>query len=219
MQGLILYILPALSSFSRISKPKPVYNFFMSMKTVGENVKEAIDFVNSGLYQNAFYPTVSALEITIRKFAGKEKLSEDDFKLFIRQNWSLITFMGMPRALPLPMNIPFGLKRLVPQFNVHHGAEEIVLLVILQTLKFGRLPDVFAVNSLGIFEIRENKLYLPIGLINGLLGSIIFNPANKDEKIGENYWISIADFKMFISELWGRADLAARIMKFYRERD
>jgi hypothetical protein len=117
------------------------------------------------------------------------------------------------------MNIPFGLKRLVPQFNVHHGAEEIVLLVILQTLKLNRLPNVFAVNSRGIFEIKEDKLFLPIGLINGLLGSIIFNPANQNEKIGKNYWISIADFKMFISELWGRSDLAARIMRFYLERD
>jgi hypothetical protein len=31
------------------------------------------------------------------------------------------------------------------------------------------------------------------------------------------YWISISDFKMFISELFGRQDLAERIMKFYLE--
>ena len=125
----------------------------------------------------------------------------------------------MPRALPLPLKIPFALKRIVPFFNVHHGAEEIVLLVLSQTLKTGRFPNEFAVNSTGTFEVKQGKLFLPIGLINGLLGSVIFNAVNKDETIGEKYWISISDFKMFISEFWGREDLAERIIKFYLERD
>lgn len=189
-------------------------------KSVGENVQEAIDFMNSGSYQNAFFPTAVAIDGTIQKLVEKDTpLSEDNFKRFIKQNWQLLTFMGMPRALPLPLNIPFGLKRIVPQFNVHHGAEEIILLVILQTLKTGRLPNEFAVNSTGAFEVKQNKLFLPIGLINGLLGCVIFNAVNKDESIGEKYWISISDFKMFISELWGREDLAERIMRFYLERD
>jgi hypothetical protein len=196
-----------------------VYNLKAMIKSVGENVQEAIDFMNSGSYQNAFFPTTLAIDGTIQKITEKEQLSEDDFKRFIKQKWQLLTFMGMPRALPLPLNIPFGLKRIVPQFNVHHGAEEIVLLVILQSLKIGRLPNQFAVNLTGAFEIKQDKLFLPIGLINGLLGCVIFNTVNKDEEIGEKYWISISDFKMFISELWGREDLAERIMRFYLERD
>lgn len=189
------------------------------MNTVGQFVQEAIDFVNSGSYSRAFPMAALAMRETIGKSLEKDEPSEDDFRRFIKQNWSLIVFMGMPRALPLPMNIPFGLKRIVPQFNVHHGAEEIVLLVLQQTLKFDRLPDGFAVNSTGAFEVKNGKLLLPIGLINGLLGSVIFHTVNKDETIGEKYWIGISDFKMFISELWGREDLAERIMKFYLERD
>lgn len=189
------------------------------MNTVGEYVQEAADFMNSGSFQRAVAPTAQAIEATIRKSLQKESLSEDDYKRFIKQNWSLITFMGMPRALPLPMNVPFGLKRIVASFNVHHGAEEIILHVIRETLKFGRMPSEFAFNSSGSFEIKNNKLLLPRGLVNGLLGSVIFHPTNKEETIGEKYWMNISDFKMFISELWGRADLAERIMKFYLERD
>ena len=89
-----------------------------------------------------------------------------------------------------------------------------------ETLRFGRMPAEFAFNSTGRFEVKNGKmLLLPPGLVNGLLGSVIFHPVNRDEIIGEKYWMNISDFKMFISELWGRNDLAERIMKFYLERD
>ena len=56
------------------------------------------------------------------------------------------------------------------------------------------------------------NLILPQNFIWGLIGVVIFCPANKDEKISENYWIKISDFKFFIQELWGRVDLANRIV-------
>jgi hypothetical protein len=189
------------------------------METVGEYVQQAVDFMNSGAFLRAVAPTAQAIEATMRKSLARENLSEDDYKRFLKQNWQLITFMGMPRALPLPLNIPFGLKRIYPAFNVHHGAEEIVSLIVRETLKTGRMPAQFAFNSTGQFEIKAGKLLLPPGLVNGLLGGVIFHPANADESIGEKYWMNVSDFKMFISELWGRRDLAERIMKFYLERD
>ena len=188
------------------------------METIGQLVQETVDCMNSGFKTRAVTPASRAISKTLCKSLGKVEASPDDYKRFLKANWRLITFMGMPRALPLPLNVPFGLKRIVPSFNVHHGAEEIVALILSETLKTGRLPAHFAFNSNGQFKIDGGKLLLPPGLVNGLLGSIIFHPANADEQIGEKYWMSISDFKMFISELWGRADLAERIMKFY-ERD
>lgn len=188
------------------------------METIGQLVQETVDCMNSGFKTRAVTPASRAISQTLGKTLGKATASADDYKRFLKANWRLITFMGMPRALPLPLNVPFGLKRIVPSFNVHHGAEEIVALIVSETLKNGRLPAQFAFNSTGQFKIDGAKLLLPPGLVNGLLGTVIFNPVNRDEKIGEKYWMSISDFKMFISELWGRADLAERIMKFY-ERD
>lgn len=187
------------------------------MTTIGQIVQDAIDLMNRGSHEQAFVPTARAIEATIMRSAGKDLLSEGDYERFLTENWQLITFMGMSRALPLPMNIPFGLKRIVPQFNVHHGASEIVRLVVSDTLRLGRMPEGFAVNSSGTFEIKGDKLLLPSGLVCGLLGSVIFHPANTGEEIGDDYWISISDFKMFVSELFGRKDLADRIVKFYLE--
>jgi hypothetical protein len=189
------------------------------METVGELVQEAVDFTNSGRLLRGVLPAARAIEATLRKSHGKETSSEDDYRRFLKENWQLLVFMGMPHALPLPLNVPFGLKRIHRSFNVHHGAEEIVLLVVRETLRSGTAPAGFAFNSTGRFEIRNEELLLPPGLVNGLLGAVIFHPVNKDETISEKYWMNIADFKMFISELWGRRDLAERIMKFYLERD
>jgi hypothetical protein len=189
------------------------------MQTVGQLVQETIDCMNSGFKTRALTPAAHAIELTLRKALDRENLSEDNYKKFLKENWQLIVFMGMPRSLPLPLNVPFGVKRIFPSFNVHHGAEEIVLLILRETLKSGRMPAAFAFNSTGTFEMKDGKLLLPPGMVNGLLGSVIFHLVNREETIGEKYWMSISDFKMFISELWGRADLAERIMKFYQERD
>ncbi len=189
------------------------------MKTVGELVREAMDLVDRGFYEQAFVPAAAAIFETARKNFEKDELASDDYRRFLKENWQLISFMGMGSALPLPVNIPFGFKRIVPEFNIHHGAEEIIFYVISQTLRLNKLPDTIALNNKGIFEIKNNRLLLPKAVVSGLLGSVIFHPSNKDEVIGDKYWMSISDFKMFVSELWGRADLAERIMKFYLERD
>ena len=182
------------------------------MKTVGQLVQEAIDFMNAGSYEAAFVPICAAINET-----AKRVFETENHQRFIKENWQLISFMGLPRALPLPLNIPFALKRIVPSFNSHHGAKEIIFHLVQQTLATGKMPAHFAFAATDVFEIKRNKLLIPLSLLGGLLGVVIVQPANRDEIIDEKYWMNIADFKMFISELWGRIDLAQRIMRFYLE--
>lgn len=186
---------------------------------VGEKIQEAVDLMERGLNEVAFAALCTAISETIKKSVGKNDLADSDYQHFIKENWQLIPFMSLPEALPLPLNVPFGLKRIVPRFNVHHGAEEIILLVINQTLMTGRLPTSFAINSNSAFEVKDNKCFLPNTLLGGLVGIVIVQPINKDEIIPDKYWINISGFKMFVSELWGRVDLAERIMKFQLEED
>lgn len=187
--------------------------------SIGEHLQEAIDCTDRGLYRMAFVSAVAALTETLRKITEKDNLSEDDLRRFLKEHRELISFMCLPRALPLALNVPFGVKRIEPKFNVHHGIEEIVLLVIQRTIALGRLPEEFAFHASGSFEIKDGKLLIPHTLVGGLLGLIVVNPVNRDEEIGDKYWINISDFKMFVSELWGRIDLAERIRRFYLERE
>jgi hypothetical protein len=182
---------------------------------IGQNVQEAIDCMERGLFEMSFIAACTALSETIKRSLEKSELSETDFKTFVKNNWHLIAFTGLPRVLPLPLSFPFALKRIVPQFNVHHGAEEIIVLVIRQTLAAGRLPAVAEFNSNDSLEVKNNKLLLPKSLIRGLVGVVIVQPVNSDETVPDEYWINISDFKMFVSEFWGRIDLAERIVNFY----
>lgn len=184
--------------------------------SVGDLVQEAIELSNQGFYARAYMPAAGAIALTIAKDSGGDGSSELAIQRFVKENFSLITFMGMPRAVPFPLNLPFAIKRVMPQFNSLHGAEELVSMAVIDTLKFVGLPEPLSVGSNGVFEVSDGKVFLPIGLISGLLGSVIFHPVNAGESIGEECWISISDFKMFVSELFGRRDLADRIMKFYQ---
>ncbi len=179
------------------------------METIGEMVRKAVDLVNAGSSEAAYGPASAAV-------ARTAAASSIDLSRFILENWNLISFMGLPNALPIPMSLPFAVKRVMPSFNVHRGPEEIVRLALLGSQRNEMLPPPFAVGRRGVFEVADGKLLLPVGLLNGLLGAVIFDPSNTEQSIEGDYWIAISDFKMFISELWGRRDLAERIIRFYQ---
>lgn len=108
--------------------------------TIGEHLQEAIDYTDRGLYSLSFGSACAAITATLKKIGETEHLSEDDLRRFIKENWELIAFMCLPRALPLALNVPFAVKRIEPKFNVHHGADEIVFLIIQKQSRWGVCP-------------------------------------------------------------------------------
>ena len=186
------------------------------MKTIGQLVEETLDYTDRGLLEAAFLPACEALRQTAETVYANENSAEPEFQRFVRENWRLISFMGIPRRDSIPPNLPFGLRRAVPSFNIPNIYEEIVIYAVRQTLATHRIPLELGFNDFGGTEIEKDKLMLPKSLLFALLGSVVFNPVNKDETVADRYWLNIWDFKMFISELWGRKDLAERVIKLYR---
>jgi hypothetical protein len=187
------------------------------MKTIGQLVEETLDYSDRGLLDIAFLPACEALRQTAEAVYPDKHATEPGFQRFIRENWGLISFMGIPRRDSIPPNLPFGLRRAVPSFNIPNLYEEIVIYAVRQTLATHRLPLEIKFNDFGGTEIEKDKLMLPKSLLFAILGSVVFNPVNKNESVADRYWLNIWDFKMFISELWGRMDLAERVIKLYRE--
>jgi hypothetical protein len=184
------------------------------MNQVGELVREAIEAMESGATESAFALSCAAVEATLRKALETEDLSASDYQKFIKQHWRLLAFTGLPRALPMPLEVDFKMKTIVHGFNLN-GAEELILHLVRQTAVMGRLPAQFKFHAGAAFEIRGQQIFVPASLIGGLVGIVIFQPINKGETVPERYWINVSDFKMFISEFWGRIDLAERVMDFY----
>lgn len=186
--------------------------------TIGEHIETAIDLTDRGLYHLGFVSACGAITETLKKANCVDSLTYNHYERFFKEDWELISFMCLPRAVPLPLNVPFGIKRIDPKFNIHNGIEEIVLFVMKKTIALGKIPEEFVFHSSPGFEIKDGKLHIPHTLVGGLLGIAVVHPINKDESIDDKYWINISDFKMFVSELWGRIDLAVRVRKFYTER-
>lgn len=184
------------------------------MKQVGELIQEAIEAMECGATDAGFALACAATEETLKKTLDTNALSSGDYQKFIKQHWQLLSFMGLPRALPMALDIDFKLKTIVHGFSLN-GAEELITHLVRQTAVMGRTPAQFKFHSGSTFEIRGNQIFVPVSFIGGLVGVVIFQPANKGETVPDKYWINVSDFKMFVSEFWGRIDLAERIMNFY----
>ncbi len=187
------------------------------MKTVGSLVQETLDYTDRGLFEPAFVSACAALSETAKRVFEKEDLSEPDYKKFIAENLRLISFMGVPAVLQ-EIEAPFEFQKTSPKIKTGYRVENFLFFAVYQTAVSSKLPSAFTFSSLSL-ETNVGKVLLPVNLIWGLLASVIFHPANKAETIPDKYWFSVGDFKMFISELWGRRDLIERIIKFYRERE
>jgi len=184
------------------------------MKQVGELIQEAIEAMECNASERAFDTVGAALKITLQKSLEKENLNNGDYQNFIKRHWQLLTFMGLPQALPMPLDVDYKLKGIVQGFNIS-GAEELILHLVRQTAVTGKTPAHFKFHPGKTFEINNKQIYIPATLVGGLLGLVILQPINKGEAVSDKFWINIADFKMFVSEFWGRIDLAERIMNFY----
>lgn len=184
------------------------------MKKVGELIQEAIETMEYGLTDIAFATACAALKTTLKKSLETEQLNNGDYYNFIKQHWQLLSFMSLSKALPMPLEINYKLRLILHGFNIN-GAEELVLHLVRQTAMMGVTPAELNFQSDLAFEVRNNQIFVPAALIYGLISLVIIQPANKDESVPDKFWINISDFKMFISEFWGRIDLAERIMDFY----
>lgn len=188
------------------------------MRKVGELVRETIESMEIGSFDVAFAATCAGIETTLKKSLEKENLNNGDYLNFIKKYWDLIIFMGLPKALPMPLNVEFGLTKLVHGFNLK-TVEDVVQHLVRQTAMMGRLPVQFKFHHGTVFELSGDKILVPVTLVGGLIGIVIMHPANAEgesESVPDKYWMNVSDFKMFISEFWGRMDLGVRVMNFYK---
>jgi hypothetical protein len=188
------------------------------MKKIGEIVQESIDFMERGLFEKAFTNACIACRETIKKVNEKDELILFDYKTFVDEHWNLLVFMCFPGIKSPYLDVQFVIKEISMNPRRDYTIKEIVVYLLTYTLRYGRMPSDITFFSGNGFEKNNDRLFVSGNLVKGLLALLIVHPINKNETIPDKYWINISDFKMFISELWGRIDLAERVRKFYLTR-
>ncbi len=189
------------------------------MKKVGEIVQESIDLMERGHFENSFATACVAFQETIKKAYEKEELTLFDYKSFIEEHWDLLFFIGFPVISSPYLDVQFVIKEISMNPRRSYTLKEIVVYLLTYTLRNERMPFDIKLFGENYFEVNGERLFVPNTLLSGILAITVVHPVNKNEKIGDKYWIGLSDFKMFISELWGRIDLAERVRKFYLTRD
>ncbi len=188
------------------------------MQKNGELIQESIDLIERGLYDKAFATACTTCQQTIKKDSGKDDLILVDFKGFIDEHWDLLVFMCFPDSKTPYLDVQFVIKEISLNPRRSYTIKEVTVYLITYVLKTGKLPPDITFFAGNNFEKNNQRLFIPSTLVSGLIALLIVHPSNKDEEIPDKYWINILDFKMFVSELWGRIDLAKRVRKFYLTR-
>lgn len=186
------------------------------MKQIGEIIQESLDLHGQGHPERAFAKACLAFQETIRKKTGKDELALVDYKTFIDEHWELLSFMAFPLINTPYLDQQFVIREISLNPRRSYTIKEIVVHLLTYTLRHGSPPSDMRFLAANKFDVSNGRLFIPSTLITGLLALAVVHPVNADGEIGDRYWISISDFKMFIDELWGRLDLAERIRKFHQ---
>ena len=187
------------------------------MLSVGQRIQEAIDHMGRDDYALALTPTCIALDITSQRHFGAKRSGRTIYKRFIQEHLWLITYMGFPGLMATTVRIPFSHPEVKADAAGNIGVEDVVYHVIRCSLVHSddKSAKVTWNNAISLGIDLSGNLILNHQLIWGLIGAVIFSPVNEAESIPDQYWLRIADFKMFVSELWGRIDIAKRVVKHY----
>ncbi len=185
------------------------------MVSIGRRVQEAIDYMNKGEIGLALTAACIALDVTSQRYAGTSRSSRKVYKQFVKDYLWLITYIGFPGLMATTVRVPFTHPDITPDASRTVGVEDIIYHIIRCSLVHSDEKATKVVwNKVIALGLDQNgNLVLSESLLWGLLGAVILSPVNKAEKLPDNYWFSIAGFKMFISELWGRIDIAKRVIK------
>ncbi len=185
------------------------------MTTLGNLIEQTIELGDRGLFEFAFYSACEAVSQTAEKLYQGEELAEPAFQRFLRDNWRIISLLAINQDLQIPADIPLVVRQAVPGNLMADSAEQLVIYTVRQTLAMKRMPIAFGFVKRGGMLVEGEKLLMPKSLIFAMLAAVILNPINKDESVDDKYWLNLWDFKMFISELWGREDLLKRMIDLY----
>ena len=187
------------------------------MVSVGRRVQETIDHMSKGETPLALTSACIALDITSQRHAGVKRSGRSHFKRFVSDYLWFITYVGFPGLMASTVRVPFSHPDVKADAAGTVGVEDIIYHVIRCSLIHSdeKAAKVVWNNAIALGLDQHGSLVLNNGLVWGLVSSIVFSPENKAETIDAEYWLKVGEFKMFISELWGRIDLAKRIVKFH----
>jgi hypothetical protein len=176
--------------------------------TVGQRVKHAIDDVQRGELELAMEHACIAIDITAKRFYGATQSTRTLYKDLIDEFAWLIELMALG-GINVNDSI-FG------NFPIPGNPEPKFKDIVYHTIRCNLVHDEGIPDKISFSEGNEmifapGILALPKKLIWGLVGIVVFCPANALEQTDPTYWLSIYENRLLINDFWGQAETAKRI--------
>ena len=170
---------------------------------VRDRIKEAIDKLSKGDYENALIQVCIAVDATAKKeYPGKK--TSHRCKKFLRKNQAFITKVGLG-LLEIHGDIFFGPSDSVDKKRDKSLEEVLYKLVRCSLLHEGKLAEEVEFTTKNIFGIsREGVIILPINMIWAIILAIVGSEVNAKERLLAYSTISIGKTTIRLNELWGK---------------
>lgn len=183
--------------------------------TVGKRIQSMINHMDCNEIELALSDVCIAIDVTAKKYYNKPVSSADCYKEFLKENMWMIVNAGMSALTSETIKLPFTHKDIKSDSDGYCTLEQIVYHV----MRCGLIHDT-GENSKIVWNDRislaidsDGNLNISPNFIWGLALCVVTCSVNKDEKVGDTCWISIATFKYLINDLWGKRDTIKKIIK------
>ena len=185
------------------------------MISIGERVKRAIDDMGRGEFMFALEQVSIAIDMTAKNHYKKTSSSGERYKNLLKEYSWLLELMSLP-GINLDEskfgNFPFkdsGNKEYhEPNF------QDLMYNVVRCGLIHGENSNLRFHQDNTIY-LGKDILILPIRIVWGLLGIVVFCVDNKSEKTADGYFLSILEQRFTINGWWGMEEI---IRMRYKER-
>lgn len=183
--------------------------------TIGQRVQSMIDHMEKGELDLALSDICIAVDVTAQKFYKKDASSAACYKDFIRDNIWMIVLTGMGNLVTDQIKIPFTHKDIKSDPSGYCTLEQIIYHVMRCGLVHGTGEENKIVwNRFVPMAIdKYGNLNISPSFIWGLALAVITCEVNKDERVKDTCWISMATFKYLINDLWGKRENIKTMIK------
>jgi len=188
---------------------------------VGRRVETAAKHLIENDFENALIQLSIAIDATAKNkwpHLNGRGHTGDRIKKFLKEYETLIlqfTTEGFFRAPPGALSIPVSIPN---TSSVPNSIPEILYLSIRNSLLHGsEYSDYFIIDpDIVGFGVENGKPIFSIGVVYGLLFSVVVDVSNKSEFCDPGLVVGIGDSSIVINEMWGNLTKLEKLTGFVK---
>jgi hypothetical protein len=171
--------------------------------SIGKQVSEAIDKMQTGDTEGALYALCSAVDATATKEYSKR--GKTSYKNFVYNNFPLITSIALGNKI-INLNLEYSHSEMPASANGTHTIQDIFYHAVRCDLYHKtELPtNIKFLDKKQIGCDGKDGIVLPATFLYGLIMAVVAAPVNKGESSPKPSLFHLGDCPLPISRLWGR---------------